>query len=221
MSDRKNKRELIREKRIKRKRRRMITVVFISIAAAVLFGAAVFLPKFLNNSAKYDNTSGFSVGDPNAAMKVVEFSSYSCSYCRSFSENNEREFISEYVDSGEVYYTYVNLPANSEQSLAAAEASYCAAEQNKFFEYKDLLFTYAGYSDSYSTSNLIKYANSAGLDADEFQACLGSDKYAEAYLDDYDYAGSIGLTGTPSFMVNDTLVYSNELIQTVEYYLQN
>jgi len=221
LSSHKSKRELIREKRIKRKRHRIITVVWISIAAVTLFGAAVFLPKLFKGNTKYDNTSGFSVGDPNAPVKVVGFSSYSCGYCKRFSENYEGGFISEYVNTGEVYYTYVNLPANSEQSLAAAEASYCAADQNQFFEYKDFLYTYAGYSDSYSTSNLINYAESAGLNAEVFKTCLDSDKYAEAYLEDYDYAGSVGLTGTPSFMVNDTLVYSNELIQTIEHYLQN
>lgn len=221
MSVRKHDRDLIREKRRKQKHQQLMTLGIIIIAAALLLSAAVFLPKFLSGHSKYDNTNGFSVGDPNAPVKVVEFSSYSCSHCRSFSENYESGLISEYVNTGEVYYTYVNLPANSEESLAAAEASYCAADQNRFFEYKDFLFTYAGSSDSYSTSNLIRYADSAGLDVDSFQVCLDSDQYAEAYLDDYNYAGSVGLTGTPSFLVNERLVYSNELFPTIQYYLQD
>ncbi len=213
----KSKREVIREKRKQQKRRRLMMFLIVSITAIILLGFAIILPKFLIGDTKYKNTNRFSVGDKNAPITVVEFSSYSCGYCKNFSENYEKDFISEYVDTGNVYYTYVNLPANSEQSLAASEASYCAADQNKFFEFKDLLYTNAGYSDSYSTSNLIQYATTAGLDEEKFQTCLASDKYAESFLEDYDYASSVGLSGTPSFLVNGiTLVYSNELMTIIE-----
>jgi protein-disulfide isomerase len=212
----KSKREILREKRKEQKRRRLLTAIFIVIAVAALFSAAVILPKLLAGSVKHENTSGFSIGDPNAPVTVVEFSSYSCSYCKNFSENYEEDFIAKYVDTGDVYFTYVNIPPNNEQSLAAAEASYCAAEQNKFFEYKDLLFTNAGFPNSYSINKLIQYAENAGLNAEAFQTCLDSDEYVDAYLQDRQYAGSVGLEGTPSFLVNGTLVYSNELISTVE-----
>jgi protein-disulfide isomerase len=212
----KSKREIIREKRKEQKRRRVMTFIFVAIAATVLFSVTVILPKFLAGSIKHENANGFSIGDPKAPVTVVEFSSYTCSVCKSFSENHEKDFIAEYVDTGNVYFTYVNIPSNSEQSLAAAEASYCAAEQNKFFEYKEYLYENAGHSDAYTSDNLIEYAAFTDLNSDEFQTCLASDKYADAYLQDYEYARSVGLTGTPSFLVNETLVYASELISTVE-----
>lgn len=217
----KSKRELIRAKRREQKRRRTMTFVLITISALVILGVAVILPKFLVGKTKYTNTNGFSVGDPDAPVSVVEFSSYSCSYCKSFSEEYESDFIQEYVDSGNVYYTYVDIPPESELYLNAAEASYCAANQNRFFEYKELLFAYAEYSDAYTMDNLVYYATTAGLDTDEFQICMDSDIYAEAYLDAYEYAEIVGMSGTPSFLVNGTLVYSNELITAVEAYLGN
>lgn len=221
MSSSKSKREIIREKRREQKRRRAMTVIFIILAAAILFSAVVILPKLLIGSTKYENTNGFSMGDPDAPVTVVEFSSYTCGFCKSFSESYEADFISDYVEPGDVYFTYVNVPSNSEESLAAAEASYCAADQNKFFEYKDYLFSNAGRADSFSTDNLIKYAASADLNTNQFQTCLESDTFANAYLQDYEYAGSVGLSGTPSFLVNDTLVFSSDLIATVESYLKN
>jgi len=46
-----------------------------------------------------------------------------------------------------------------------------------------------------------------------------SDQYAETYIVDRRYAQSVGVTATPTFLVNDQLVYSTELISTVEYFL--
>lgn len=222
MSDKLSKRELLREKRKEQKRRKTMTFILITLAAIFLIVFAAFLPKLLVKQTKYGSTRGFSVGDPDAPVTVVEFSNYSCGYCKDFAERVEDGFMSEYVDPGQVYFTYVNIPSNNEQSLSAAEASYCAADQDRFFEYKDLLFTYSGYTDAYSESNLINYAASAGLDVDQFRTCLASDSYADAYLADYEYARSVGLTGTPSFLINGKeLVSSSELIPTVDELLNN
>lgn len=216
----KSKREILREKRKEQKRKRTLAFIIVIGAAIILFSFAAFLPKLLMDKTKYENSSGFSIGDPDAPVTVTEFSSYTCSYCKSYSETYESEFVANYVDTGLVYFTYINIPSGSEESLAAAEASYCAAEQNLFFEYKGYLFTYSGTDDGFSESNLISYAASAGLDVDEFQACMDSDLYAEAYLDDYEYATNAGLSGTPSFFVNEaSLVYSSELYDTIDAYL--
>jgi protein-disulfide isomerase len=218
----KSKREILREKRKEQKRRRTITVIIIVGVAVILFSFAALLPKLIMGKVKYKNALGFSVGDPDAPVTVTEFSSYSCGYCKNFSESYESDFIAKYVDTGLVYFTYINLPSGSEESLAAAEASYCAAEQDLFFEYKEFLFTYSGSENGFSENNLITYASSAGLNVSDFQVCMDSDIYANAYLDDYQYATDAGLTGTPSFLINGTsLVLSSQLDDTVDAYLGN
>lgn len=221
MTTSKSKREILREKRKEQKRRRTLTFIFVILAAVIVFSLAAFLPKLLMKKTKYETVSGFSIGNPDAPVTVYEFSSYSCGHCKNYSENYESDFISKYVETGLVYFTYVNIPSSTEGSLAAAEASYCAAEQNLFYEYKELLYTYSGSTNAFSTGNLVSYASSAGLDTDEFQACLDSDIYADAYFEDYQFAQNAGLTGTPSFLVNDTLVYSSELVLKIEEYLGN
>lgn len=222
MADTKSNREILREKRKAQKRRRTLTFIFVAVSFVILLVLAAVLPALLKKeeATKYENVDGFSVGDPDAPVTVVEFSSYSCSYCQSFSENYESDFIAEYVDTGLVYFTYVNIPSSSDESLAASEASYCAAEQNLFYEYKELLYEHSGDTDPYTTSNLVSYASSAGMDVDEFQTCIDSDTYASAYLDDYQLATDAGLSGTPSFLVNgEALVYTSTLYETVEEYL--
>lgn len=222
MPETQTKRELLREKHKQEQRRKTTTFLLIAAVAVLLIALLVFLPKLLSQQSKYAAATGFSVGDPNAPITVVEFSNFGCSHCKTFSEESEDQFIEDYVDPGKVYFTYVNIPYNSEDYLAAAEASYCAAEQNQFFEYKDLLFTYVGATDAFSEDNLVQYAGSAGMNTTEFQACLDSDVYAQAYLDDYAYAESVGLQGTPSFLINGKqLVFTSQLYTTLDELIQN
>ena len=219
MSTNQNKRELLRQKRKAQQRRKIYLTALIIIGVLVVFGLFAILPKLISKPANYGSGQGFALGYPGAPVKVVAFSSYYCSHCKSFSESLEKEFVKNYIEKGKVYYRYVNMASNNEQSKNAAEASYCAADQNKFFEYKSLLYIYASATDGFSTENLIRYARTAGLDAEEFEACMLSDQYAETYIVDRRYAQSVGVTATPTFLVNDQLVYSTELISTVEYFL--
>lgn len=212
-----NKREYLREKRKREQRRRVVFLILAFSGAALVIVLAIVLPRLLTGNKHQAGTDGFSVGDPAAPVSVVEFSNYGCSHCRTFSEQMEDPFFAEYVETGDVYFTYVNLAGNSESSIAAAEASYCAAAQNRFYDYKDYLFTAASIQNGYRTDKLISYASSAGLDRDQFEACLASDQYADAYVQDTEYAQSVGLTGTPSFLINGSkIVYSSDLIPTVD-----
>ena len=221
MSQTLSKREMLREKRKQQKRQKTITFILIAAAGVLLIAALIFLPKLFTKASKYENTNQFSIGDPNAPVSVVEFSNYGCSHCRDFSENAEADFIATYVDTGKVYFTYVNIPYNDEGYLAASEASYCAAEQNLFYEYKEQVFTYVGYTDAFSVENLIKYAKAAGLDTNAFTTCMESDAYAQSYLDDYAYAEEIGLQGTPSFLINgEELVYASQLNEALDKIIQ-
>lgn len=222
MSQTLSKREMLHEKRKQQKRQKTITFLSIAAVGVLLIGALIFLPRLFTKATKYENTNKFSIGDPNAPITVVEFSNYGCSHCKDFSENSEADFIETYVNTGEVYFTYVNIPYNDASYIAAAEASYCAAEQNLFFEYKEQLFTYVGYTDSYSLENLVRYASNVGMDTDTFTTCMESDAYTQSYLDDYAYADSVGLQGTPSFLINGTeLVYASQLYETLDALLQN
>lgn len=186
------------------------------LAVVAIFVLAALVPGWLADRNSIAGSEGFVVGDPDAPVTVTLFSSYTCGFCKQFSENEEKGFITEYVETGKVYYRYINIPANNEAGLLGAEASYCAADQNRFFDYKDYLYTYAAAADGFSLDNLIQYAQAAGLDTAAFEDCMASDTFANAYDEDVRFAQSVGITGTPSFLVNGQLVYSTELVSTVE-----
>jgi protein-disulfide isomerase len=222
MSTNRSNRELLRQKRKEQKRRSVITFILVSIAAIILILAAILLPSVLVKFGHGLNTPGFPLGNEDAPVTVVEFSSYNCSHCYDFNENALKDFISQYVDTGKVFFNYINIPSNNEASLIAASASYCAADQGKFYEYKDQLFAYSSANDGFSKENLINYAQTAGLNVDKFEKCLNSGKFADSYLQDVRYANSVNVTGTPTFLINgEKLVSSSELIPTVEEYLSN
>lgn len=222
MSPQMNKQEILRQKRNQQKKRNTITIILVGFAALLLILALFLLPNILNNQSHGLGSPGFPLGDPDAPVTVYEFSSYTCSHCYTFNEGPAKDFIAKYVDTGLVYFNYVNLPANSDGSLLAAKASYCAAAQEKFYDYKDQLFAYASVENGFSESNMINFATFAGLDVASFSSCLDSEKYTTAYDQDIRFATDNGVTGTPSFLVNGIeLVSASELDATVEKYLNN
>jgi protein-disulfide isomerase len=221
MTTNQNRRELLREKRKTQKRRSVIISIMITLGVIVIFGSIALISKFLSKPPDYESTQGFSVGDPEALVDVIAFSNYSCGYCKIYSETIEKDFISDYAETGKVHYRYVNLASSNQPSINAAEASYCAAEQNKFFEYKGFLYIYAQAADSFSLENLNKYAKSAGLDTEAFEECMAEGTYEQAYLNDRNYAQSSGINATPTFLVNGQIVSASELITTVEELLED
>ena len=222
MSATPSKREILRKKRQEQQRRNTITVISISVAVILLVLVAIFLPKYLSEHVSDTATPGFSIGDPDAPVTVVEFSSYTCSHCYTFNDTEAKDFIHDYVDTGKVYFTYINYPSNNEQSLRVAEASYCAADQGNFYDYKDQVFGNYGVVDAFSEENLVAYAEVAGLDVDAFNTCMSRGKFANSYVQDVQFAQQAGINATPSFLINnDQVVYSSELRSTVDALLGN
>ena len=221
MSNNLSKRELLRRKREEQKRKKTKTFVLITLAALFLLSLLIFLPNILNQPAADANTRGIPLGDPKAPVSVVNFSSFTCGHCADFSSTIEPEFIANYVETGKVKYFYINVAGSNLAAQTASKASYCAADQDRFFDYKSYLYSAAYNPDGFSTENLISLASNAGLDTDSFATCLESNKYVNAPNEDQKFAQSVGVTGTPSFLVNGQLVYSNELIPLVDSLLNN
>jgi protein-disulfide isomerase len=91
-----------------------------------------------------------------------------------------------------------------EESVWAAEASECAADQDAFWPYHDLIFArHRGANrGGYSIENLKAYAGELGLDQTVFDQCLDSGKYTQLVSEQTTAAQQIGVRSTPSFVVN-------------------
>jgi len=148
------------------------------------------------------------MGDPNAPVKIFEFSDFECPFCGRFYSQTLSQIEDTYVKNGDVALVYKQFPLTSlhPQAQKAAEASECAAElggNDAFWKMHNLLFE-SGVSGGESAFKT--YASQIGLDAGEFEKCLGSGKYAAKISADTALGTSAGVRGTPGFIINGQLV---------------
>jgi protein-disulfide isomerase len=150
------------------------------------------------------DASGPSIGDPNAPVTIIEFSDFECPFCKRFKDQTFPSIEQNYIDTGKVRIVFRHYPLPFHQNAQKAhEASICAHDQGKFWEYHDALF--ANQADL-SVPALKQYATNLGLNTATFNNCLDSGKYAQAVQDDLVAGSAAGVSGTPSFFVNGQLV---------------
>lgn len=109
-----------------------------------------------------------------------------------------------YVKTGIVRFGYQPLAFLGPESIWAAEASECAADQGKFWEYHDKLFASHGGENrgAFSKDNLKRFAADLKLDAGAFDTCLDSGKYVSIVEAGTAFLSSVGVESTPTFLIN-------------------
>ena len=147
-------------------------------------------------TAEVNTTKAYVNGASDARVTLVEFADYQCPYCQKVNPEIQK-LKKEYGSALTVIYKDFPLPMHS-QSQKAAEASRCAGEQGKFWEYHDVLY----YSKELGVDALKEHARVLKLNEDKFDTCLDSGAEADTVKADLAEAKSLGLTGTPSFFVN-------------------
>ena len=137
-------------------------------------------------------------GNVDAPITILEYSDYQCPFCSRF-HDTMIQILAEYPDK--VRWVYRHFPLDSIHPYArkAAEASECAAEQDKFWEYSDQLFD---NQSSIDLPFLKEVAQNIGLDTNQFNSCLDSEKYASKVEADYREGIDLGVQGTPGSFIN-------------------
>lgn len=159
------------------------------------------------------NSKGVSMGDPNAPVKIDVFEDFQCSACVYYTQQTESQVIKEYVNTGKVYYVFHNFPfldnnSPTKESDQAANAAMCAAEQNFFWEYYDVVYlNWLGENDSsLNDKRLTAFAETAGLEMKAFKTCFEKNAYQSQINDDISLGQKMGVQGTPSVFVNGLLL---------------
>ncbi len=113
----------------------------------------------------------------------------------------------EYVEKGHVRLVYKQFPILGQESLTAAEASECAAEQDGFWEYHDRVFEdQATKRSSLTTEKLVGFAGDIGLDEPSFQTCLSEKRHTDTIYQEASMIQSLGIRGTPAFLLNGQFI---------------
>jgi protein-disulfide isomerase len=111
---------------------------------------------------------------------------------------------SDYIDTGKVRFVYQDFAFLGQDSTTAAEATHCAAEQGKFWEYHDYLLKNQGQENAgWASANKQKiFAKTLGLNTSKFNQCLDSRKYQKKVEDQTNAGKNYGVSGTPTVFIN-------------------
>lgn len=140
-------------------------------------------------------------GNPDAPIKIVEYSDTECPFCKRLHETM-KQVIDEYGDTGKVAWVYRHFPLDQLHSKARkeAEALECAGAQggnDTFWKYADRLYEITPSNDRLDPAELPKIAEYVGIDVSKFNDCLSSGTYAEHVANDLENAVATGGRGTP------------------------
>ena len=157
-----------------------------------------------------DTSTDPSMGAENPELTIIEFSDFECPYCERGYWTMEL-IMEEYGDR--VNLVFKNYPLSFHANAqAAAEASECAFDQDMFWEYHDTLFE---NQDLLTSDYLVTVAEELGLDMDTFNSCLESGEKTDLVTADMAAGSSLGITGTPSFLVGTELVVGAQSYDTI------
>ena len=156
-----------------------------------------------------------------ALVTLEEFGDFQCSHCAQFARGMGKQLKKDFVDKGRINFVFRHFPFIGEESFRAAEATECAADQDKFWEYHDTVFeNWKGVNQgAYSDDNLKGFASRLQLDRDAFDSCLDSSKYRGKVEEDLHLGERLGVNSTPSLFLQGRMVPHadyNELKQLIE-----
>lgn len=141
-------------------------------------------------------------GNPDAPVKIVEYSDTECPFCKRF-HNTMKQVMDEYGKDGKVAWVYRHFPLDQLHPIKArneAMAMECANElggNDKFWEYADRLYEITPANNNLDQAELPKIAEYVGLDTVKFNICLASGKFAQHIEEDVQDAIATGGNGTP------------------------
>jgi protein-disulfide isomerase len=144
-------------------------------------------------------------GDETSKVTLVEFSDFQCPLCKKYFDETYVKLFYKYGDR--IHYVFKNFPITELHANAdiAAQAAFCAQDQDRFWEYHDALFNnQANWKEDPNFLYII--AGTLQLDEEAFDSCLSSEKYKDAVQEDFQQGIALGVTGTPTFFINNQMV---------------
>lgn len=141
-------------------------------------------------------------GGAQAPVTIIEFSDFHCPFCNKV-QPTITQVLARYGDKVKLVYRHLPIDQLHPQARKAAEASMCANEQGRFWDYHDKLYT---NGPDASPEKLKAIAQSIGLDGAAFESCLMNGKYQAAVQKEVEEGARLGISGTPTFFINGRIL---------------
>lgn len=158
------------------------------------------------------------IGNTDSKVVMVAFEDFKCQYCRSFHNGSFLDIKTKYIDTGKISFVHQDFAFLGLESILSAEAAQCAGDQNKFWEYRDVLYAEQNKEGgaSFNDASLKRYAKNLGLNQTEFDSCYDGRKYKELVEKTQEFARSYGISATPTFVINGQIIKGAMGIGTFE-----
>ena len=148
------------------------------------------------------------LGSDAGQITLIEFGDYQCQDCAKFNKETRSQIMNNYVNTGAIKFLFkdfiVNDRPSDKASTLAARASYCAADQGKYWQYHDELYSNSQGENTgwVSKESLKQFARNVNVsDLTKFSECLDSQKYNDVVMENVQLAQAIGLESTPTFIL--------------------
>jgi protein-disulfide isomerase len=190
----------------KRKRNPAVLLLVIAAAIVVIISGIVLLQ---NQTARKPvevsgiTGEGTTWGPQNAPVSIIAYSDFGCSHCRNFALDQGKKLRAEYEATDTVRFEYKHFIISPPDTANAANAAECAADQGRFWDYHDLLYSQQGVSrNPFAKDNLKRYAAQLGLIQQTFNECVDGDTHLDKVYRDSAAGRDAGVQGTPTFFIN-------------------
>ena len=144
------------------------------------------------------------LGSKTATITIVEVGDYQCHMCKLWFKETRPQIIENYVETGKANLVFIDMPFLGRDSTPASEATYCANDQGKYWEYHSTLFEYQQEIDDgwANASRLQAIALNLGLDVEQFDKCMINDDHrAQVNFNMQMAKKQFGANSTPTFVI--------------------
>jgi protein-disulfide isomerase len=215
-----SRRQMIRDQRNKKQRQQRLIMILVVGGIALIVAGLLIAPSIRDTLTpvgevveitprEHPMPDGRAMGDPNAPVLVEVWEDFQCPACKNYSQEIEPLITDKYVATGQARYVFRQWPfldqrSATKESHQSANASMCAAEQERFWDYHDILFAnWDGENrGAFSDKRLLAFAETLTLEMDQFKTCFEANSYEDEINQDKNAGTQAGVTGTPSVFVN-------------------
>lgn len=176
-----------------------------TLVAVIGFWMLVWLPLVLTETSAAERVEQ-GLGDPNAPLTILEYSSLTCPHCAHFHSETLPALKERYIETGKVRLVYRDFPLD-QRALEAAVLAHCGGP-DRYYGFVDVLFKQqASWARAEDLGPLKQIGRLAGLTEEAMDACLADQALIDAILQvRLDGQEEYEISSTPTFVIGDEVV---------------